>query len=99
MPESAGHSVPGHKSSPPPYFPRSIRTGQQILPTHHIPRVDPYSSIMSGKPWIAWVWLYDATVGALDSAGGLNGVVWFHALLIAATFAVTFRSMIMRGTK
>ena len=76
-----------------------IRTGQQILSTHRIPRVDPYSSIMSGKPWIAWEWLYDAIVGALDSAGGLNGVVWFNALLIAATFAVTFQSMIMRGTK
>jgi hypothetical protein len=76
-----------------------IRTGQQILPTHQIPRVDPYSSIMSGKPWIAWEWLYDAVVGALDSAAGLNGVVWFNALVIAATFAVTFQSMITRGTK
>ena len=76
-----------------------IRTGQQILSTHHIPRVDPYSSIMSGKPWIAWEWLYDVIVGALDSSMGLNGVIWFNALLIAATFAVTFHSMITRGTR
>src|SRR6476646_4781541 len=76
-----------------------IRTGQQILSTHHIARVDPYSSITSGKPWIAWEWLYDAIVGALDSAVSLNGVVWFNAFVIAATFAITFKSMITRGTK
>ena len=67
-----------------------IRTGQLILSTHNIPRVDPYSSIMSGKPWIAWEWLYDVIVGALDSAAGLNGVVWWNALLIAATFVESF---------
>src|SRR5438270_9992916 len=76
-----------------------IRAGQQILSTHYIPRVDPYSSIMSGKPWIAWEWLYDAIVGALDSAAGLNGVVCLNALLIAGTFAIAFQSMVTRGTK
>lgn len=74
-----------------------IRTGQLILSTHHIPRVDPYSSIMGGRPWIAWEWLYDAIVGALDSAAGLNGVVWFTAILVAAVFAWTFQLMIGRG--
>ena len=76
-----------------------VRTGQRILSTHQIPRVDPYSSITSGRPWIAWEWLYDTIVGALDSAVGLNGVVWFNALVIAATFAATFYCMIKRGTK
>src|ERR1700731_2074613 len=28
-----------------------IRTGQQILATHAIPRVDLFSSTMKGKPW------------------------------------------------
>jgi hypothetical protein len=74
-----------------------IRTGQLILSTHHIPRFDPYSSIMGGKPWIAWEWLYDAIVGALDSCVGLNGVVWLTALVVAAVFASTFQSMIARG--
>ena len=71
-----------------------IRTGQQILSTHHIPRVDPYSSIMSGKP-------LDRLGVALRRNGrrgwiralGLNGVVWLNALLIAGTFAITFQSM------
>ena len=75
-----------------------IRTGQQILASHTIPHVDPYSSIMAGKPWIAWEWLYDVAVGKLESAFGLNGVVWLTAVVIAAVFSWTFRLLIVRGT-
>jgi hypothetical protein len=75
-----------------------IRTGQLILSTHHIPTTDPYSSIMAGKPWIAWEWLYDVLVGALNSGLGLNGVVWFTALVIAAVFSWTFHLIIARGS-
>lgn len=75
-----------------------IRTGELILSTHQIPRVDPYSSIMAGKPWVAWEWLYDVVVGALHSKLGLNGVVWLNALFVAATFSWTLRISIRRGT-
>ncbi len=44
-----------------------IRTGQQILATHAVPRVDSFSSTMSGKPWFAWEWLYDMIVGHLEA--------------------------------
>jgi hypothetical protein len=75
-----------------------IRTGQQILTKHTIPRVDSFSSTMNGKPWFAWEWLYDLVVGALESVLGLNGVVWLTAVVIASFFAGTFRLMIVRGT-
>jgi hypothetical protein len=75
-----------------------IRTGQIILATHAIPRVDPFSATMSGRVWFAWEWLYDALVGWLDRAAGLNGVVLFTALVIAAVFAWTFRLLLRRGT-
>jgi hypothetical protein len=75
-----------------------IRTGQQILATHAIPRVDSFSSTMGGRPWFAWEWLYDVVVGELERAAGLNGVVWFTAVVIAAVFAGTFRLLILRGT-
>src|SRR6202046_1835694 len=58
-----------------------IRTGQQILATHAIPRVDLFSSTMTGKPWFAWEWLYDVVVGELANIAGLNGVVWFTAAI------------------
>ncbi|MGO9085421.1 MAG: hypothetical protein ACLQBK_09360 [Candidatus Sulfotelmatobacter sp.] len=75
-----------------------IRAGQQILATHMIPRVDSFSSTTGGKPWFAWEWLYDLLVGQLEASLGLNGVVWFTAIVIAAVFAWTFRLLILRGT-
>jgi hypothetical protein len=75
-----------------------IRTGQQILATHAVPRVDSFSSVMRGKTWFAWEWLYDVVVGGLDSWAGLNGVVWFTAVVIAGVFAWTFRLLLRRGT-
>ncbi len=74
-----------------------IRTGQQILATHSIPRADSFSSTMAGQPWFAWEWLYDVVAGGLESALGLNGVVWFTAVMIAAVFAWTFRLLMARG--
>jgi len=75
-----------------------IRTGQQILATHAIPRVDSFSSTMQGKPWFAWEWLYDLAVGELEATLGLNGVVWVTSVVIAAVFAWMFRLLMIRGT-
>ena len=65
-----------------------IRDGQLILATHCITRVDPFSATLSGKPWFAWEWLYDLFVGAIEQALGLNGVVFYSAAIIAATFVL-----------
>src|SRR5579863_5649068 len=75
-----------------------IRTGQLILATHSVPRVDPFSASMTGQPWFAWEWLYDVLVGWLDRAAGLNGVVLFTAVIIATVFSWTFRLLVRRGT-
>jgi len=75
-----------------------IRTGQQILASYAVPRVDSFSSTMGGKPWFAWEWLYDVIVGELERWAGLNGVVWFTAVVIAGVFASTFRLLLRRGT-
>ncbi len=75
-----------------------IRTGQLILQTGSIPRVDPFSSIMYGKPWFAWEWLYDMGVGAADSSAGLDGVVVLNAAVIALVFSLAFRLLRRRGT-
>lgn len=75
-----------------------IRTGQDILAKHAVPRVDLFSAPMLGKPWFAWEWLYDMLAGGLDRAAGLNAVVFFTALVIAGVFAWTFRLMVRRGT-
>jgi hypothetical protein len=76
-----------------------IRTGEQILATHTLPRTDPFSSTMQGQPWFAWEWLYDLLLGIFHQAAGLNGVVWLCGLLVAATFAMLLLSELLeRGT-
>ena len=75
-----------------------IRTGEQILATHSLPRTDSFSSTMQGQPWFAWEWLYDILIGILDHACGLNGVVWLGALLVAAIFATLLSQLLRRGT-
>lgn len=75
-----------------------IRTGQQIVAMHAVPRVDPFSSTMQGKPWFAWEWMYDVLVGWLERLAGLNGVIWFTASIIALVFAWTLQLLVRRGT-
>jgi hypothetical protein len=75
-----------------------IRTGEQILATHSLPRTDPFSSTMQGQPWFAWEWLYDLLLGILHHACGLNGVVWLCALFVAAIFALLLSQLLQRGT-
>jgi hypothetical protein len=74
-----------------------IRTGQLIVATRQVPRVDPFSSQIH-KTWFAWEWLYDIVIGRLETWCGLNGAVWFTAIVIATVFAWTFRLLIVSGT-
>jgi hypothetical protein len=75
-----------------------IRTGQQILLTHAIPRTDPFSSTFTGRPWFAWEWLYDVIAGQLDRVAGLNGVSWFTEVIILVVFCWVLRALLARGT-
>ena len=75
-----------------------IRTGELILATHSLPRTDPFSSTMHGQPWFAWEWLYDAALGVLYRACGLNGVVWLCAVIVATTFTFLLSQLLKRGT-
>jgi hypothetical protein len=74
-----------------------LRDGQRILQTHAFPRTDSFSSTMSGRPWYAWEWLFDVAIAGVHHWMGLNGVVFFAALVIAAAFAVLFRFTVKRG--
>jgi hypothetical protein len=75
-----------------------IRNGELMLRTHMVTRVDVFSYPMSGRPWVAWEWLYDVIIGAIHQWLGLNGVVLFTAIVIACTFALTFRILLARGS-
>src|SRR5438552_4258158 len=60
-----------------------IRTGELIVATHAVPRVDPFSPTMAGRPWFAWEWMYDMGMSQLKALLGLNGVVWLTSVIIA----------------
>ena len=74
-----------------------IRNGELMLSSHSITRSDPFSVTMGGQPWYAWEWLYDLKIAAIHHWFGLNGVVFFSAVIIAATFALTLRLALMGG--
>jgi hypothetical protein len=74
-----------------------IRDGQQMLQTGAITRTDSFSSTMDGQPWYAWEWLYDIVIAVLHRTMGLNGVVFFSALVIAAIFTLVLRLALRRG--
>lgn len=74
-----------------------IRNGALMLQTGAITRMDPFSATMNGQPWYAWEWLCDGAIARLHQWAGLNGVVLLAALIISATFALTFRLSLRRG--
>ncbi len=76
-----------------------IRNGEQMLRTHSITRTDPFSVTMGGHTWYAWEWLYDVAIAGIHHGFGLNGVVFFTAVIIALTFALTLRLCLRRGAR
>ena len=74
-----------------------IRNGELMLQSHSITRTDPFSATMGGQSWYAWEWLYDVKIASIHHWWGLNGVVFFTAVMIAATFALTLRLSLRRG--
>ena len=74
-----------------------IRHGQLMLQSHAITRVDPFSATMTGQPWFAWEWLYDLLIAVIHHVFGLNGVVFYSAAIMAATFVLVFHIAMRRG--
>ncbi len=74
-----------------------IRNGEQMLQTHSVTRTDPFSVTMGGQTWYAWEWLYDVVIARIHLGFGLNGVVFFTAVIIALTFALSLRLCLRRG--
>jgi hypothetical protein len=74
-----------------------IKTGQNILSTHHWPTTDPYSFTVAGTPWLAYEWLGDVLFGAVERVAGLQGLaallIFLGCAIILALYAyATLRS-------
>jgi hypothetical protein len=68
-----------------------IRTGERILMTHALPRIDPYSFSKAGEPWLDWEWGSDVLMGLAHRLDGLRGVAAMFAVAIAASTWLWFR--------
>lgn len=74
-----------------------IRNGEHILLTRSWPHADYFSFTNYGKPWYAWEWLADVTMGTIHKYAGLNGVALWADLMFALTFTLLFWWTVRRG--
>ncbi len=74
-----------------------IRTGEYILDTHSVPKVDLYSFTKGGQPWYAWEWLSDLCFALLYRWAGLKGVVLAAGTIIAAFATILLRRIFAQG--
>lgn len=58
-----------------------LRTGAWILQHRVAPIEDVFGSSTSGKPWIAYTWLFDVLVAKLFDGGGLRSILGLTTLL------------------
>jgi hypothetical protein len=65
-----------------------IAAGRWISAHHSVPKVDPFSFSVLGKPWTAHEWLSEWLIAALYDNFGWTGLILGAALAGAAAFAI-----------
>src|SRR6187549_3515302 len=58
-----------------------LRFGLDLIATHRIPGVDPYS-FTQDRPWVNHEWLSELAMGLAYRAGGVTGLMLLKAALI-----------------
>src|SRR5580704_4216484 len=67
-----------------------LRTGELIIHTHSVPRVDPYSFTRFGQPWVNHEWLSDVMIFTLYRWAGWGGLIVAFASIIGAALLLVF---------
>jgi hypothetical protein len=73
-----------------------LTTGRMILETGSIPRVDDYSALARGRPFIAHEWLAGVIFRLIERAGGLDALILMKtgvALLVGGLLYLTARRL------
>jgi hypothetical protein len=68
-----------------------LKTGEYIVKTFSIPRVDFYSFTTPGKAWVAHEWLSEVIFYLVYSRFGPYALIFLFTLLIALAFWIVFR--------
>ncbi|MBZ5537175.1 MAG: hypothetical protein LAO31_14565 [Acidobacteriia bacterium] len=74
-----------------------IRAGQHMLETHSIPHHDIFSFTMPHAWWVTYEWGTEVIFAALHNRFGLNGVVLFMVLVLAATYTLLYKLLRREG--
>lgn len=68
-----------------------LKTGDLILKAFSIPRTDPFSYTIAGRPWVSFEWLSQTFFAAAFAAGGAACLMGLKALVIGAACVLFFR--------
>jgi hypothetical protein len=71
-----------------------LRTGQWIIAHAQVPMTDLFSTYGTGKPWVAYSWLFEILVYALYRNFGLSGILFFTvamSLLVGLSVHILIR--------
>lgn len=72
-------------------------TGQYVLNHFQVPRTDLISYTFPDKPWVAYEWLFDALIAALERIAGLKLVAVACCSAIAWLFLLLYEDCRKRG--
>lgn len=82
-----------------PDFGWHLAAGRYILDHLTLPRVDGFSYVAHGRPWVAYSWLPEVFFAALDDVVGPAGAIALAALLVTATFAIVLATCRLAGAR
>jgi hypothetical protein len=78
-----------------------LRTGQWVVANGAVPVTDPFSryGLDSGRPWIAYSWLFEVLVFGVYQAAGFAGISLLRVLLALAVVAALHRLVAKRESR
>jgi hypothetical protein len=68
-----------------------LQAGQDIVHSHSIPKVDPYSFTKAGSEWIAHEWLSEVVMYGIYRLSGWGGLLFIFSVLITITLYLVYR--------
>ena len=74
-----------------------LRTGQHIIETRAIPRVDIFSHTAAGWEWVAHEWLIEVVMAGVQRLAGWGGLIVLFSLIMTGTFFVAYRRCMERA--
>lgn len=74
-----------------------LKTGETILTTGHVPRVDDYSALARGRPFIAHEWLTSVLFQLVQAAFGWNGLIALKVLTAIAVAGLLYAAARLLG--